>query len=112
MYNNLQIFNTMLGATKQSKLDVAKQSLLILANSVMLDKDSISILAFDTTVDVVQEMTSISTLNKLQLQEKLSVLQPRGGTEMFKGISHAFDALDQEKQKMQQNGENLECRNG
>lgn len=70
----------------KNMLEVAKDCVVALIDH-LTPEDSFGLVAFDTSVEVVQELASMKTLDVAAFKEKLFKLQPRGGTDMELGIN-------------------------
>ncbi|KAJ5079963.1 straightjacket isoform c [Anaeramoeba ignava] len=77
-----------------SKLDIAKMSLKNLLKH-MNDNDNFGLVVFDTEAEVIQELLPWKDIDKDKLNEKISALRPRGGTNMSEGITEAHYLIEQ-----------------
>jgi len=75
---------------KQSKLEVAKQSILALLERLN-DKDSFSLILFDDQAKVTQELKPWKDINSGELKSKIMNTKTRGGTNIEKGMKAAAD---------------------
>lgn len=70
----------------KNKLEVAIDCVLALVENLK-PTDTFGLVAFDTMVDVIQEMTRVGDMNMAAFKSNVVNLRPRGGTNMEAGIT-------------------------
>lgn len=97
----------------QTKLEVAKQSILALLEQLK-ERDSFSLILFDTVThlafntylqqaEVTQALVPVKELNLSELKEKILQMTPRGGTDLEKGIQAAAEQYKNIKESKNMN---------
>lgn len=82
------MFNNFEGETGNSKMKVAKESLLIIL-SQLKPEDSFGLVLFNETASVVHPLTKWKDTDTVALEKKIMKFRPGGGTELTEGLKAA-----------------------
>ena len=71
-------------------LDVVKHAMKTVVN-VLDEQDRLAIIAYDTTVETIQNLTAMTSLARSSTISQIDKLQPKCQTNLWGGISRAFE---------------------
>jgi len=82
-----------------SKNDLAKHSISIVANSLGAD-DTLEIITYDSLIETVLPRTAMNADGKKKAMASVSKIEPRGCTELWKGLKAAMDAANKTSKEL------------